>query len=687
MIKNFVVKQRDIKDCGICSLESIIKYYGGFIPLETLRLETKTDKNGTTALNLINTAKKIGLDAYGIKAKELTNDNMPLPAIAHIVTEKGLNHFVVIYKITSNSIYIMDPAKGYVKEKIDDFKNKWTNVILLFKPYKKLPFTEQKNVLQEIIINTLIDNKTLLIKILLLNILITIFSILSGYYIKIAIDSIENYTRNYLYLIISIFAFISFYKILINYIKNEISNVLNKNIDCTIVPNFIEHILNLPSEVITSHTSGEILTRINELKNIKELFSEIIISLLLNITLCLSSIFFLISINKMLFLILCLIALVYALISIVTNKVITNQLNETIDSETNFNSYLIENVETIETIKNLSIIDYKKNNLFKDYSNYIKNMFNYSSLLNIILGLKNLINELGLFTITSYGLILIINNKLSLISLITFNTLLSYFLEPIESIFNELPKINRIRLSIEKIKEFLCIEEDQKDETFFKNGNIEIKNLCYSYNNYDKTLNNISLHILENDRVEIKGKSGSGKSTICKILNKTINDYKGVVKINNINLKDYNTKTIRKNIVYISQREKLYTDTIKNNIILDKNINIYELNKVLELTKVNEIVNKKGLRLESLLYDEGYNLSGGERQRIVLARSIIRKPKILIIDEALSELEPNLAKEIIINISNYMKKSTIIYISHQKDNIFEKVINLEGITNVRTDKS
>ncbi len=141
MNRSIIVKQRDIRDCGICSLESIIKYHGGYIPLETLRLETKTNKNGTTALNLINTAKKIGFDAYGIKTKDLDN-NMNLPAIAHIVTEKGLNHFVVIYKITNKSVYIMDPAKGYIKEDIDEFKNKWSNVILLFKPYKKIPYTE-----------------------------------------------------------------------------------------------------------------------------------------------------------------------------------------------------------------------------------------------------------------------------------------------------------------------------------------------------------------------------------------------------------------------------------------------------------------------------------------------------------------------------------------------------------------
>ena len=121
MKKEFIVKQNDIRDCGICCLLSVIKYYKGYIPLERLRLDTRTDRNGTTAFNLINTAIKYGFNACGKKI-DVLDSNLILPAIAHLEYENGLNHFVVIYKVTKDYVYIMNPAKGYEKKSLDDFK-------------------------------------------------------------------------------------------------------------------------------------------------------------------------------------------------------------------------------------------------------------------------------------------------------------------------------------------------------------------------------------------------------------------------------------------------------------------------------------------------------------------------------------------------------------------------------------
>ena len=117
MQTKYIVKQNDTRDCGICCLESIIKYYNGYIPLEILRLDTNTNNNGTTAYNLIKTAKKYGFNALGKRINKLNEKEIILPAIAHITTKKGLNHFVVIYKINKNTVTIMDPAKGFIKLK------------------------------------------------------------------------------------------------------------------------------------------------------------------------------------------------------------------------------------------------------------------------------------------------------------------------------------------------------------------------------------------------------------------------------------------------------------------------------------------------------------------------------------------------------------------------------------------
>lgn len=680
MHTKYIVKQNDIKDCGICCLESIIKYYNGYIPLETLRLDTKTNNNGTTAYNLIKTAKKYGFNALGKKIKDINDKDIILPAIAHITTKKGLNHFVVIYKITKNNIHIMDPSKGYKIINKNEFKKEWNNIILLFKPYKEIPLYKIKNNIKQLIIEILLQEKDLIAKIFLNNITITILSIILSYHLKISINTLEtSYTKS-IVSITTIFLLLNILKLYYTYLKNNLSIYLNKNINLKLIPDFLSHIINLPLNVIKSRTTGEILTRIQDLNNIKNLFSEVLIHIILDILLIISSSIFLYSVNKELFFILCIISLLLVLLSIIVNPIINRKINDNIDLETEFNSNVSETIDSLESIKNLNLVSKKYSNLEDTYTMYESNTFEFSKFINILETINSSIYNIGLFIITSYSIYLITQNKLTLIELITFNSLLNYQIDPIKEILSLLPKYYHIKLSYNKISEFLNItKEESKKETLFQNGNIVFNNISYSYNNYEDVIKNLSLSIKENTHYLVKGSSGTGKSTLFKMLNHNINDYQGNITIKDINIKDYSLTTLRQNILYVSQKEKIFSDTIYNNITLNKKIPITKLNTVLKITKVDEIINKKTLRLDTYLYDSGSNLSGGERQRIILARSILYNPKILILDESLSEIDKTTELEILSNIDKYLVNTTIIYISHSNTNYFNNIINLENL--------
>ena len=135
-----IIKQRDLKDCGACSLLSIIKHYKGYVPLEKIRLDTYTTKDGTTAYHLINAAKKYGFDSYGAKidSDTLFNQNILMPCIAHLNLKNGITHFVVLYKISKNKLLVMDPGKGKVTMTKTEFLDVWTNIILFFHPREKI---------------------------------------------------------------------------------------------------------------------------------------------------------------------------------------------------------------------------------------------------------------------------------------------------------------------------------------------------------------------------------------------------------------------------------------------------------------------------------------------------------------------------------------------------------------------
>ena len=182
MKKNLIVKQHDIRDCGPCSLLSIIRYYNGNIPLERIRLDCKTSLNGTSAYNLIIAAKKYGFNAKGIKIDNIYDKDISLPAIAHLKLSNGLEHFVVLYDVNKEYITMMDPSYGFKKVSINDFISVWSKVLIIIVPNNKIPIINKETKLKDLFINVLHNEKSFIIKILLNSILISICSLFITYY-------------------------------------------------------------------------------------------------------------------------------------------------------------------------------------------------------------------------------------------------------------------------------------------------------------------------------------------------------------------------------------------------------------------------------------------------------------------------------------------------------------------------
>ena len=238
-----------------------------------------------------------------------------------------------------------------------------------------------------------------------------------------------------------------------------------------------------------------------------------------------------------------------------------------------------------------------------------------------------------------------------------------------------------MKASITKINDFLSVDIEKLGKKNVTRGyDISINNLSYSYNKYQNVLKNVNLNINEGQFVLLQGASGSGKSTLCSILNKYITDYTGDILFGTMNYKDLSIKTIRDNIVYVGQNENIFTGSIKENITFGHEVSDLDFNKVCNICKVDDIAYKKTFRYESLIGSDEGNISGGEKQRIILARAVLKDFNVLILDEALSEVDIKLELEILKNIRDNYKDKTIIYISHKKyPNVFDKVISMEAV--------
>lgn len=681
-MKNYVVLQDGLKECGSACLLSIIRYYGGDISLDKIIELTSTTKEGTSFYMLQIAAKELGLLSKGYKITDINKlIEIKKPFISQVVI-KNYTHFVVVYKLKNNKITLMDPAKGMVNISLNEFKNIYTGNILILEPFKPLPIFKSSNYVINIIKAILYNNKKIIINLILLTLMIMVFTGLYSYHFKIIIDYVINTNSLNLLVITIIFLIIFTIKISLEYLRSNLLMYFNQKIDLSIITTTINKIISLPYSYYKNKTTGEMISRINDLFSIKNVISKLIIIFFLDFFLIIGTFLILFKINKNITLILLIITICYFFIFLIYKNSIKNITYTIQEDNSNLNSILVESISSYETIKGLTL---EKNFISKINSLYLK-YINSNLLLSKTINqeefLKNFFEGILLLLCTYLGSKYIMDKTLTIGTMITYNTLIYYFITPTKDFFSFYKEFIYTKNSIKRINNLLNIKYEKLDKksNLLVMGSIDIRNLSFSYNQQKNILNNISLSIQRGDKVLILGSSGSGKSTLLKVLYKYYDINRGMIYIDNYDFLDFTIRDIRENITYISQNELLYTDTIKNNIILDREISAEEFLHVCRLTYVEDILKDNLLSYNFVLEENGANISGGQRQRIILARSLLKNTPIIMLDEALNEIDITLERKILKNIFIYYYNKTIIIVSHRHDNmdLYDKVIYIEN---------
>lgn len=656
----------------------IINFYGGNLPIDQIRDLTKTDKNGTTAFHIIEACKSIGFNAEGIKTslEQLNKENLILPCIAHVVIDGKYKHFVVIYKIDfkNKKIIIADPSCSIKKITFSEFQKMWSGVLITLYPLKKLPLTQNISFI-DFLLKIIKLHKTFVFNIIMLSIFITIFSVISSFYMKNILDAI-NY--NNLTIIFIFFLFINIFKILSDFFRNKLLIYLNQKIDLLLTLDTYKKIISLPYNYYHTRTTGDIISRVNDLSIIRNMITKVSLSLFIDLPLALVTFIIFYIINTKLFFISLIIVFIYLLLMIFSKNRITNNINTIQVNKSETMSYMIETINGFETVKSVGNETQIIDKFEKKYVKFLKNIFKFDNYNNTISILKDLVNAMGYLTIIYVGAKMVTLGNLTFGDLLVFVNLLNYFLEPIKNIIDLNSEIKEAKNSLRRILELF--KNENKKQTFIDNvkvKEISFNNLSYSYDYKEKQLKNINLK-LKKQKILILGKSGSGKSTLFKLLMRYYEIPRNQITINGYDINDYKDDVIKQNFSYISQNEILYTDSIYNNLKIDKDITEEQIIEISKKCFIDEFLNDLGLNM--LIEENGYNLSGGQRQRIILARALLKNFEVLIIDEGLSQMDINLERKILKNLFKMYENKMIIVISHRLDNmdLYDRVIELKN---------
>ncbi|HHK1223786.1 TPA: peptide cleavage/export ABC transporter, partial [Streptococcus pyogenes] len=578
--KTFVA-QIDARDCGVAALASIAKYYGSDHSLAHLRELAKTNKEGTTALGIVKAAKLMGFETRAIQADMTLFDieDVPYPFIVHVNKEGKFQHYYVVYQNKKNYLIIGDPDPTVKVTKMtkERFTSEWTGVAIFLAPepsYK--PHKDKKNGLISFL-PLIFKQRSLIFYIILASLLVTLINIVGSYYLQgILDDYIPNQLKSTLG-IISIGLIITYIlKQMMSFSRDYLLTVLSQRLSIDVILSYIRHIFELPMSFFATRRTGEIISRFTDANAIIDALASTILSLFLDVSILTIVGTVLLVQNTNLFLLSLVSVPLYIVIIFIFMHPFEKMNNDVMQSNSMVSSAIIEDINGIETIKSLTNEENRYQKIDSEFVDYLDKSFKLSkySILQSSLkqGAQLILNVIVLW----FGAKLVMGGKISVGQLITFNTLLSYFTNPLENIINLQTKLESAKVANNRLNEvYLVKSEFQKEQaltdTYCLYGDIQFADLSYKYGFGRDTLSDISLTIKEGEKVSIVGISGSGKTTLAKMIVNFFEPYKRQISINHQNLKMIDKKVLRQHINYLPQQAHIFSGSILENLTLGAN--------------------------------------------------------------------------------------------------------------------
>ena len=667
------VAQMDMRDCGVAALASIAKHYGSDFSLAHLRELAKTTKEGTTALGITEAAKKMGFETKAIKANMELFDmtDIPYPFIVHVNKEGKLQHFYVVYKAKKDYLIIGDPDPSVKVTKMskERFEQEWTGVAIFLAPapsYK--PHKDKKNGLLSFL-PLIIKQKTLITYIVLASLLVTLVNIVGSYYLQGILDVyIPNNMKSTLGIISLGLVITYILQQLMAFSQSYLLRVLSQRLTIDVILSYIRHIFTLPMSFFATRRTGEITSRFTDANSIIDALASTILSLFLDVSIVFIVGSVLVLQNIQLFL-LTLVALpIYTVIIFAFLKPFEKMNHDVMQSNAMVSSAIIEDINGIETIKSLTSEELRYQKIDSEFVDYLDKSFKLSICENVQTSLKHGAQLILNVAILWFGASLVMDSKISIGQLITYNTLLSYFTNPIENIINLQTKLQSAKVANKRLNEVYLVASEFEGTTSMTSklsGNITFHDVSYRYGFGTYTLSDLNLTIKQGEKVSLVGISGSGKTTLAKMIVNFYEPNQGNIRLGNMDLKMIDKKQLRQYINYLPQQSYIFSGSILDNLTLGASPDITQEDILMacQIAEIRADIEAMPLGYQTELSD-GAGLSGGQKQRLALARALLTQAPILILDEATSGLDVLTEKKVINNLMQLTDK-TIIFVAHR----------------------
>ena len=462
---------------------------------------------------------------------------------------------------------------------------------------------------------------------------------------------------------------------------------LSIKIDLPLIMGYFEHVYRLPMNFFATRKIGDITTRFSDAFTIKNIFTGMSLSLIMDISMVSFSGVILFRMNPSLFSILFFMTIISILLVFIFKHPYKKINEEQMQQSSVLNSEIIEGLRAVETIKANAGEDRALESLERQYVRSLRIGWKEGMLSNVQGSISSLISGLGNLILLYTGIMQVMNQNMTLGSYMAFMTLSGYFMDPIGNLVSLQLSIQEAGISMKRLSEILGQEKETGEGEEEHIGSYQgiqeslvFRGVTFRYGNRRPALENINLTIQKGQKVALVGGSGSGKSTMAKLLLKYYEPETGEILVDGVSLTEFTSQSVRRGISYVPQNIELFSKSIFENIRMGKpNATLEEVKEAAKAADAHEFIKRLPLQYHTWLEEAGNGLSGGEKQRLALARALIKNNDFYIVDEGTSNLDFATENTIFDMIYRKFAKKTMLIIAHRLTTIknCDKIVVLE----------
>jgi ABC-type bacteriocin/lantibiotic exporter with double-glycine peptidase domain len=630
-------------ECGAASLTMVLAYHGRRVSLDDVREVLGPGRDGVTALGIIHAADYFGLRGRGVRADMDELDLLERGTILHW----QFAHFVVLDRVRSTGVDIVDPAVGRRHVSFEEFSRSFTGVALVFEPGDHFRTSKQrKGGMWPYMRGLAAEHKGVLAQVMVASLFLQVVALAVPILTSLVVDRVlPRGDRDLLGVVAVGLLGVIVFQFASTYLRARLLLALRTRLDARMMLGFLDHLVSLPYPFFQTRSAGDLMARLSSNAQVREIVTGGALSAVLDGSLVVAYLGILFWASALMGSVALGLGVLYVLVYLLSRRAKREMAAQIIAKEARSSGYQIEMLSGMDTLKALGAEQRAAENwshLFVDVLNASLVRGRLDAALDTILGTLRFSSPLAILAI---GGTLVLQGQLTLGGMLALSAVAAGFLTPMAQLVQTAIQFQTVQSYVERLDDVLHAEPEQ-DRNVVRparrlGGSIQLHRVSFQYSPVaPMVLKDVSVEIPPGAMVGVVGRSGSGKSTLISILAGLYQPTQGRVLYDGHNLFDFDLRSVRRQLGVVTQNPYLFGDTIRANITLaDPGASFEEIVQAAKTAAIHEEIMAMPLGYDTPLLDRGASLSGGQRQRIALARSLIAKPAVIILDEATSALD------------------------------------------------